>query len=154
MRIPTREDILHIQGESIKLRNFVDGLLKDPDRYPDIISLMSQEQCHQLASLDQDIQYLEIISQIVDLELKNGIDNVLFTGRDVNSVIRTYRILSLFLRRIEFGFPKDLQRDIVSYIIREKISLIALIGIIQSNVTILQKDKVCDDLTSLLDEMV
>ena len=150
MIVPTHEYVKSNREKASRLIAKTDLLLKNPSNYGEVISLLSQEDSKELAVHDQRIYMLYIISQIVSAEIDNNISNVLFTGRNCDQLIRLYRILTLFLRRIEFNLPSVLSSEINSYIRTENISIIAVLGVIQNSFSILDKDKVCADLVPIL----
>ena len=150
MIVPTHEYIKENREKASALIAKIDLLLKDPSKYDEVISLLSQEDSKDLAVHDQRIYTLYNISQIVSAEIDNNITNVLFAGRNCEHLIRLYRILSLYLRRIEFNLPSGLSSEIVSYIRNENISIVAVLGVLQNNYSILDKKKVCADLVPIL----
>ncbi len=150
MIVPTNEYVKGNREKASRLMAKTDLLLRNPSKYGEAISLLSQEDSKELAVHDQRIYMLYIISQIVSTEIDNNIPNVLFNGRNCDQLIRLYRILTLYLRRIEFNLPSDLSSEINSYIRSENISIIAVLGVLQNNFSILDKDKVCVDLVPIL----
>ena len=90
---------------------------------------------------------------IANWEMSQNVEHHLFVGRTVKEIIQLYRMLSLYLRRIEFDLPLEYRREIVDYIISEKISTEAVLAVIQMNKSIICKDEVTDGLRKLLNEL-
>lgn len=154
MKIPTHEDVLQTRERAAAVKGSIAALLPDRSRYNEIIDMLSEPANEELSLHDQDIYILRIIAQTVKLELESNTRYVLFDGRSINDLVTLFRTLSLYLRRIEFDFPPELQKEILDYILKEKLSVIAIVSVIQNNMSIINKDKVTEGIKSLLEKMV
>ena len=136
---------------SIDVEHQVDGLLK-ANRFDDVATLLLSEGVGSLSLLNRDIYILRIMSQIYLLEKGKSIDRGIFERRNVKDIIRLYRITSLFLRRLEHNFPIEKQKEVISYIVNKGISTEAIWGIIQYNSSIINKDRVIDQLRTVMEQ--
>ena len=149
MIIPTKEEITIINKKAEEIKNKINLILSKKD-YANIISLLSEEENHQIITHNTEIYILYLCSKAMEKEMYSSVDKLLFEGRNVDEVIRLYRVLSLYLRRIEFDLPLEYQKEMVRYIINEKISIVSVVEIIKNNSIILQKEKVFDGFKKLI----
>ena len=142
MNIPTYEEISIINEKSSCLLNQIDSIIVEEFDFSELEKILLLEENQKLSRWNNDIYFLYLISEIVKDEINDNVDRTLFSGRNVKEAIRVFRILTLYLRRIEFDFPSEEKKEIVNYILQEKISLTAVLGVIKKNTIILEKEKV------------
>lgn len=149
MKIPTYEEISMINEGAYNLRQQIDDKIKKKSDISQIIQLFSNERIQEIAVKNQSIYILYIVSRIVETEIREGVGRNLFDDRTTDEVIKVYKRLTLYLRRIEFSFPQELQREIIDYVLREKISVVAILAVINKNESIIQKEKVIKGLNDI-----
>ncbi len=154
MIIPTHESVQKTRQQASLIKDQVSKLLGQRSNYPEIISLLAKDDAASLSLSDQDIYILRIISETVSLEMENNTGYLLFDNRSIEELITLYKTLSLYLRRIEFDLPDDLKAEVLDYILKEKISVIAVVSVIQNNMSIVDKDKVTDGIMNLLESIL
>ena len=148
MKIPTQEDIYLVNQKASKLEEIMDMHLKAKE-YAQIFNLLSTEENKTIAGNNQRIYILYIMFQLMALEIELS-GKTSLEGKNVSQIIRNYQILTLYLRRIEFDFPNDLQIEILDYLKQEKVSLKIVTGIVTKNEVIIQKQKVINRLSEMV----
>ncbi len=149
MEIPTYEEMLIANEKSKEIEHRIDIAFFNKE-YKELEEILKREETQILAGKNQRIYLIYLISEIVAEEINQNVGRNLLEGRKVDEAIRVYRILSLYLRRIEFDFPTEQKNEIVIYILQEKISITAVLGVIRTNTSIIQKDKVVNGLRAVL----
>ena len=139
--------------DAFEFEKGLDRLLQQPLGYKKAIEFLLSSQLQSLIEKNQNIYILHIMAIIANWEMSQNVEHHLFAGRTVKEIIQLYRMLSLYLRRIEFDLPLEYRREIVDYIISEKISTEAVLAVIQMNKSIICKDEVTDGLRKLLNEL-
>lgn len=130
-KIPSRDEITAIHAGAGNVRNEIDRMLEKGRPYAEICDFI-RTQSRELAAWDQSMHILNRMASIAAIELEAQVDRYLFAGRTTEQIIRLYRRTVLYLRRIEFDLPTELQQAGIDYIKSEQISIFALYGIIQS----------------------
>ena len=148
MIIPTYEEIKESNSKALQLENQTNDLLKTRN-YNEIIRIFSDKGVHELAGKNQSIYILMIMFHLMEYEINNTGKTTL-EGKNTTQIIRIYRLLSLYLRRIEFDFLMEEQREILEYINQERIGLEIVLGIISNNTSIIQKQKVADGFSRII----
>ena len=151
MIIPTHEEIAQINDKAELLEKTINSLLFD-EKYDQIVKLFEEPETNEIVNKNQNIYILQLMICLIDYEIKLT-GKTSLKGKDTTQLIRCYRIISLFLRRLEFDFPLELQRDIIDYMRSEGISEDLVIGIISVNPRILQKQKVTKRVNELAGEI-
>lgn len=151
MIIPTHEEMLSVNTKSIEIKNRInDIVLAGNVKIEDLEVILRQEETRRLAGMNQDIYLICLISEIYREEKRQGEEKSIFDNRNIDEAIRVYRILSLYLRRIEFDFPMEQKSEIINYILNEKLSITAVFVVIMSNMAIIQKEKVINGFKEIL----
>ena len=148
MKIPTFEEISTINQRATELEKIIDNCLELKE-YDQILNLLSLNENMAIAGNNQRIYILYIMFQLMALEIESS-GTTSLEGKTVSQIIRNYRILTLYLRRIEFDFPTEQQLEILEYIKQERLSLELLIGIVIKNSVIIQKQKIINTLSELV----
>jgi hypothetical protein len=151
--IPTYQEIAKINREAELLENEVNELLKQRGTGLDAIDCLLDSKALEIASYNQRIYILRILAQIGRIEIERGERKTIFLNRNTDELITLYRVMILYLRRIEFDFPDEYVNEIAGYIITEKISAIAIVGIIDSARSIILKNKVRKGVIKILGDM-
>lgn len=148
MVIPTYEEIESYNIKSEELDKKINAYLKE-NNYASIYLLFDNRETQILTFKNQRAYMLQIMANLIKYET-DSIGNTSFKGRDTSEIIRIYRIISLYLRRIEFNFPSDLQKELLIYLHQEKVSLELVIGIIVNNSKIIHKKEIITQLSELV----
>ena len=99
---------------------------------------------------DAELYILQFMGVIAQEEMEKGIEPTVFSGRTYHQTLVLFRRTVLYLRRLEFGLPEELQRELLDHIDREEMSLIAILGIIYSETYFYQKRHLVDSFFKLL----
>ena len=140
MKIPTFEEISSINKSASELEDSINKYLEKKE-YGQIFKT--------IAGSNQRIYILYMMFQLMALEIELS-GKTSLEGKTVSQIIRNYQILTLYLRRIEFDFPNDLQMEVLEYLKQEKVGLKIVVGIVNQNQVILQKQKVIDRLREMV----
>ncbi len=146
MKILSHDEMFVIKAEAEKLEERINLLFLNRE-YEPLYEILSSSENKKLAERNQHIYILYIMFQIIFGELNNKGKSCL-EGKTTGQLIRIYRILTLYLRRIELDFPEEKQIEMAEYIEQEKLSFETIVGIISKNVTIVYKQKVIDRISS------
>jgi len=152
MKVPTYDEMVKYNSEAKDLEMLINTLITE-NRYNDIYEILETKESKEIAGRNQTIYILYILSQIMHFEIPQNVDRILFEGRDSEEAIRLYRNLSMYLRRIEFDLPIEYQKEIVDYILSERISVVAIMYVIKYNGSIHQKEKVTLGLKKILEDI-
>ena len=147
MIIPTYEEMLAVNTLSKEIEKKIDIILAGDGDFDKVVEIVKQKETQEIITRNQRIY---LISEIVLEEKAQNSSRTLFDNRSVDEAIGVFRKLTLFLRRIEFDFPVEQQKEIIYYILQEKISVTAVLGIIKLNKTIVHKDKVINGFINIL----
>lgn len=139
--IPSRDTVLKKQNESNVIKKTVDELFLSK-KYEEACQMLDENVTAEVAMFDQDLYILCLLSKVMQLEFSMNTKRKLFEGRTTHDVIVLFRRLVLFLRRIEFDLPKELQHEIRAYIMTEQISMVGVYGIINGAKSIRRKEEV------------
>ncbi|MCR5849034.1 MAG: hypothetical protein K6G75_13095 [Lachnospiraceae bacterium] len=150
MFIPTYEEMSTINEKALKIEKSIESLLSDKRDYDEIEKILSRDEIQEIALRNQRIYIFYSIFDIFVEEKNQNVDCTLLDYRTIDEAINVYKILSLYLRRIEFDLPEIQKNEIISYILRERISMVAVMGIIKSNKRIIQKEKIINGLKEIL----
>lgn len=148
MKIPTYEEIFTVNQRASVLEETINRHLISKE-YDQIFSLLSLEDNRAIAGSNQRIYILYMMFHLMALEIESS-GTTSLEGKSVSQIIRHYQILTLYLRRIEFDFPNNLQIEIMEYLSQEKIGLKIVVGIVNKNDVIIQKQKVINRLTEIV----
>jgi hypothetical protein len=144
MIIPTHDELAEVMIRATEFEREINDLLEKGE-YNTILDRFKHDDIKSIAGRNQRIYILSIMIQLIVMEIdKTGTTSL--AGRNTSEIIRIYKILTLYLRRIEFDLPADTQNDIVNYIKQERLSLPIIVGIISNNSIIIQKQKVFDSI--------
>ena len=149
MIIPTHDEIKQFNIEAEKLEKIVNNLLRQK-AYDQLVKRFENKEAKILACKNQKIHLLEIMVRLIQYEIVNT-GRTSLEGKDATQIIRIYQIVSLYLRRIEFDFPVNLQQELLLYLNQEGISLELLVGIIMNNTKIVHKQKIIKCLSGLIE---
>ena len=150
MIIPTYEEMLAVNTLSKEIEKKIDIILAGDGDFDKVVEIVKQKETQEIITRNQRIYLIYLISEIVLEEKAQNSSRTLFDNRSVDEAIGVFRKLTLFLRRIEFDFPVEQQKEIIYYILQEKISVTAVLGIIKLNKTIVHKDKVINGFINIL----
>ncbi len=153
MIIPKRDEIKKIQGYASEIEKQINSCLAEKVNYSEIIKILSSEKVQEILGKNQNIYILYIMSKVLEFELNQNVPRTVFDGRNTRDIIRLYRILTLYLRRLEFDFSKEYKMETIEYILSEKISMVAVMAIINNNNIIIHKERVISELQNILSEM-
>lgn len=142
MKILSHDEMLEIKAEAEKLEESINLHFINKE-YESLYEILSSSENKKLAERNQHIYILYIMFQIFFGELNTKGKSCL-EGKTTAQLIRIYRILTLYLRRIELDFPEGKQIEIAEYIVQEKLSFETIVGVITKNVTLVHKQKVID----------
>ena len=148
MKIPTFEEISSINKSASELEDSINKFLEKKE-YGQIFNILSSKDNKTIAGSNQRIYILYMMFQLMALEIELS-GKTSLEGKTVSQIIRNYQILTLYLRRIEFDFPNDLQMEVLEYLKQEKVGLKIVVGIVNQNQVILQKQKVIDRLREMV----
>ena len=148
MIIPTREEIALYNKKTDELERIINAHLSNKE-YEQIVLLFSDKETQVLTFKNSRAYIFQIIARLIkyetDLTSKTSFEN-----RDISQIARIYRTVSLYLRRLEFDFPTELQMELLNYFEHENLSLELLIGIIMNNTKLVHKQKIIDRLSKLI----
>ena len=150
MVIPTYEEIESYNTKSGELDKKINAYLREND-YASLYSLLDNKETQLLTYKNQRAYMLRIITQLIKYEI-DSTGNTSFEGRNTSEIIRIYKNISMYLRRIEFNFPIDLQKRILIYMREEKVSIELVIGIIMNNTKIVHRKEIINKLSELIGE--
>ena len=152
MAIPTREESVQSDKLACQIEDKIEALLvgATEENYYNICKLLDEEESVDISTKNQRIYILEMLGTILRAELQKGINPHIFVKRSIDDLISLYKKTVLLLRRIEFDFPLEYQMEIYEFIVEEQISLLAIVGIIQSSKILIDKDKIRNGLVELL----
>lgn len=144
MVIPDREEYLRIDKECEMVKAQIQKLVHKQtlEGFEALCSLLKDENIDALCEKDRDLFVLKRMSMILEQELLNGEERLLFENRSIDDVIEVYETVVLYLRRIEFDLPVELQICLLEYIQEQQLSMICILGIIQAAPYIYRKQKV------------
>ena len=151
MTIPTYEEAAQIQLEAEKIEEDINELLYKKE-YDLVIRKMNATDTLEISHNNQRIYILYIMTNLIDCEIKaKGFTTL--ENKNTSQIIRIYKILSLFYRRMEFEFSAEEQKEIMDFIKHENIiSAEILLGVIQNNIYIINKQKVIANLSKILEK--
>lgn len=152
MIIPNKEECIQGDMHAAQIERTVDELSADgtDESYHNICKLLDDEESINVAMKNQRIFILETLGTILRAELEKQIRPNIFEGRNTTELVALYKKTVLLLRRIEFDFPHEYQMELFNHIIRERISVLAVVGIIQSCSCLVDKDKIRNGLVEVL----
>jgi len=150
MIIPSYEEIKGYISKSEELDKKINAYLENSE-YESIYNLFTDKEICLLTYKNQRAYLLRIIACLLKYEI-DSVGETSLKGRNTSEIIRIYKIISLYLRRIEFAFPIDLQEELLIYLQQERISLELLIGIIMNNTKIVHKEEIITQLSRLVGE--
>lgn len=148
-RIPTRGEITAFHIRAREVQNEADRMLANGEHYMEVCRFLLKEG-DEVSAWDQSMYILTLLAAIAEIESKMQADRYLFEGRTTAQLIRLYRRTVLYLRRIEFDLPAELQREGVDYMLAEQISIPALYGMIRSTRVLQQKEIITERLLGLM----
>jgi len=151
MIIPTYEEIESYNEKSKELDKMINSYL-EKNEYESIYQIFDDKEMQLLTYKNQRAYLLKIIARLIKYETELT-GKTSFAGRNTSESIRIYRIISLYLRRIEFAFPINLQKELLIYARKERISLELLIGIIMNNTKIIKKEEIIAQLSRLIGDV-
>ncbi len=108
----------------------LDELLIHKD-YDNVSYLLTSERFLFLSSFNSTLYMLRLIINIYLEESTQQIPNHIFLNRNLQDVQDLYTQLTFLLRRLEFNFPLDLQKEIVPFILNKNLSMVCVLGVIQ-----------------------
>lgn len=152
MAVPTKEECVQSDILATQIEKKIEEMNKDASQedYQNICKLLDEERCVDVSTKSQRIYILEMLGIILKAELQKGIEHNIFEGRNIEELIALYKKITMLLRRIEFDFPLEYQMELYEYIIDERISLLAVIGIIQRSEILIDKEKIRRGLVKIL----
>lgn len=113
-------------------RKEIDKLLREKE-YDNLCTFLNEYKNDSLVSHDSSLFILVNMGFIYSEERSKNIINHIFYNRSLSDLFSLYSKVSFCLRRIEFDLEEELVLDAINYLIKEKISLICAIGIINFN---------------------
>lgn len=131
------------------LENQIDMALSQKD-YALASKIISSEEVVSYSSHSSTLYTLRILNVIYLEELHQEINNHIFLDRNISQLIQTYIQLCFYLRRLEFDFPIELQKELISFIANEKLSFVCIIGTIKQSIYIYSKDLVLNQFRFLM----
>ena len=144
--------MVEVNNRADRLEKLIDSLLVEGKCF-EAVNLLQKDKNIELAGYNQKIYILYVLSRIERNEMSEDVSRLIFEGRSVQEIIKLYRIIGLYLRRIEFDFPLEYQIDFLNFILEEQISIFAIISIINCNTSIIQKDKVINGFKQILESV-
>lgn len=152
MVIPNRDECIQSDMLAARIEKSVDELSADAsdEAYHNICYLMDEGETVSVAMKNQRIFILETFGTILRTELEKQIRPNIFEGRNTTKLITLYKKTVLLLRRIEFDFPLEYQMELFHHINRERMSILAVVGIIQSCNCLVDKNKIRNGLVEVL----
>lgn len=151
--IPTYQEIKKVNTDAEYLENKVNALLIQQGNCLEAIDILLDQKASEIASYNQRIYILRILAQIGKIEVERCERKMLFPNRTTDELIILYRVMVLYLRRIEFDFPGEYVDEIAEFIVSENLSATAIVGIIDSARIIIQKNKVRKGIVKILGDM-
>ena len=150
MIIPTHEEITLYNNKTKELERIINTHL-EKNEYEQIILLFDDQETKILTSKNSRAYVLQIIAHLIKYEM-DLTGKTSFANRNTAQMIYIFRTVSLYLRRLEFGFPEDLQRELLHYSEQEKLSVELLIGILMNNTKLVHKQIIIDRLQKMIGE--
>lgn len=150
MIIPTREEITLYNNKTEELDRIINTHL-EKNEYEQIIHLFDDRETQILTFKNSRAYVLQIIARLIKYEM-DLTGKTSFESRNTAQMIHIFRTVSLYLRRLEFDFPEDLQLELWHYSEQEKLSMELLIGILMNNTKLVQKQKILDRLKKIIGE--
>lgn len=146
MIIPTHDELAEVMIRATEFEREINDLL-ERGQYGEILDRFKHDDIKSIAGRNQRIYILSIMIQLIIMEItKTG--KTTLEGSDISRLVRIFKILTLYLRRIEFDLPIEQQMEIVEYVKQEEISLPIVVGVISNNSVIIQKQKIFDNLST------
>lgn len=145
----TKEEILEIRKKAQMIEDQINSMIQSKEPLEMICERLEKKDASDLSVSDQRIYILCILGTIQRFELQSKSEKKLFENRTTSQLIDLYKKTVLYLRRIEFGLDKELQYELVPYVVQEKISLFAVRGIIMGAIIIRRKDEVWNKVVEL-----
>ena len=148
MIIPTYAEIESYNKKSEELDKRINAYLEKSE-YESIYHAFDDKEMQLLTYKNQKAYLLQIIARLIKYEI-DSTGKTSFDGKNTSEIIRIYRIASLYIRRIEFAFPIEHQKELLLFLQQERISLELLIGIIMNNTKIIHKKEIIEQLSRLI----
>lgn len=96
----------------------------------------------QVKKWNKELIVMHVLTQVFRREVENGISPTVFDySLDLDELVRHFVRLKLYVRRLEFDMPDDLQMELYEYCQQNGVSDYFLLYIIQQNV--FSPQKVC-----------
>lgn len=155
MKIPSKEEMIESKEKANAVKERIVSLLETgtEESYKDLCTFMGNQEIINLSAKDRDLYILEIMSNIQRQEMEMNTENSIFMGRNIQELTDLYQRTVFYLRRLEFDFPKELQQEIVPYIMEQRLSMVCILGIIQGSKYIYAKEKTLNSFMTLLENM-
>lgn len=126
-------------------------LLQDtPQAVEALCTFLESKAVEELFTEDTELYILQFLAAIAREETRAGVMPTVFSGRTYEQVLTLYRRMVLFLRRLEFGLPEELQRELLSYLEKEEISFQAVLGVIYAEEYFYHKQELVTSFLALL----
>ena len=118
-------------------------LLLHKDKIPEIKKILSQ-----VKEWNKELLVVNVLVQVFQKEIENGISPTVFDySLDLDVLIQHFIHLKLYVRRLDFDLPPDLQIELYKYCKTTGVSDYLLLYIIQKNV--FMQVKVCQKLSAI-----
>ena len=155
MKIKSREQFLETKKEVETLKQIIEKLLEQQDigSYRKICCLMEEKKSVELASENQEIYILQIMTNIQRQEMADGETRTVFEGRNISRLLQVYRETVFYLRRLEFDLPLEDRKELIAYMLKEQLSGVCIFGILQAARYIYAKEKTLEAFMNLLEMM-
>lgn len=105
---------------------------------------LNSEEARELMRKDQELYIIGILSEVNKIETHNGVSKCFLHGRSLMELIHMYKEIVLLLRRLEFDLPKEYQVELIDYISKNDISIIAIWAIVQGTKYLYAKELIID----------
>lgn len=148
MKILEKKEYQEIHDMAEKVKKDIDRLLEQ-NKCEEVCQLLDQQEMLKLSGKDPDLFALQIMENVQKKENAMGKKGV-FYNRNVRELVDIYEKLIIFLRRIEFGLPKEYQNELLHYMTEQQISWICVVGVISGAPYILCKEKVAKTFLKML----
>ncbi len=153
MKIPSKEEIREIKKriESIKAEIMILLERGTAESYTELCSLMEKENVMTLSGKDSELFIMEIMSNIQREEMKQNVSHCVFEGRNMQELEKLYRTIVFYLRRLEFDLEKELQQELLPYMLDQQLSIVCIYGVIQVTTYIYSKERTIKAFVNLLE---
>lgn len=110
----------------------------------EIIKDPNNECCFQVS---KPLMNLRILAIAEEAQLNKEDEVTVFDGRDLYTLEELYQEIVFKLRRLEFNIETDVRRDILQFLVDEKIGADVLLVVIRLTTYLYSKDKIWEAIT-------